>query len=236
MELLTAIIASFVLGLGSSSHCLVMCGPIQAVWTSAKRPGLYALYQFARTGMYVLIGLLFHEFQGLLSLPEWVSNTTALIGLSLVMGVLLYVLVEFLLPESISKPLVRWSSRAGKFPIVPRTALFGAINGLLPCGMVWMAAGVAAPYNRLEVVVLMAAFALGTQPVLLGVGVIKSVTLKLQNLLVRRGAFGKLSVPFLVLVLGIVLTYRGYHYQKELSVQGNANNPTQICVPPAGSH
>ena len=113
----------------------------------SKRPVQFFLYHSARAGVYVLIGLLFHRFQSLLQLPHWSSNSTTLIGISLLLGVLFYLAVEYFLPPQWSRVLIKISSNAGRLKGGSRSVAFGVLNGLLPCGMVWMAAGVAAPHT-----------------------------------------------------------------------------------------
>lgn len=231
MGVLAAVSSAFVLGLGSTGHCLVMCGPLQAVWLPRKKPLAFVLYHGARTLVYVSIALLFHHFQGLLHLPQWSSNSTLLLGLSLLMGVMLYVAVEYFLPRDWTRLLVKLSSRAGKLPPVAKAISFGLLNGLLPCGMVWMAAGVAAPHEPTTVALLMLVFSLGTLPGLSAVPLVRSLFSRVYANL-PTGSFRKWTVPALILATGLILTFRGFSYQQSLNTVDNAHDPTQLCTPP----
>ena len=80
----------------------------------------------------------------------------------------------------------------------------GMINGLLPCGLVYVAGASAASYGHpLAAMVFMAAFGLGTFPLMLalhfsGNKVSPSFRLKLQKM-----------IPFMWGVMGVLLILRG---------------------------
>lgn len=230
MEILALLGSAVLLGLSSSGHCLLMCGPIQGAWISSKKPHLYLLYHLGRTLSYITIALLFRKAALLVALPNWAAQSTLLLGLSLLFGVVFYFLVEFLLPNSWTKPLVRLGSVAGRFPIMPRSFFLGLINGWLPCGMVWMAAAMAIPTeNTVHTVLIMVAFSIGTQPALLGVPLIQQLYRSFQNRV--GGRWSKLTLPVIILILGAVLTFRGYSYGKDLAESDNAHSPEKLCAP-----
>ncbi|HLH55154.1 MAG TPA: sulfite exporter TauE/SafE family protein, partial [Verrucomicrobiae bacterium] len=82
--------------------------------------------------------------------------------------------------------------------------LLGLLNGLLPCGLVYVAcAGATATGGALQGVLYMAAFGVGTVPMILGIGVsgrVLPVTLRLQ---LRK------AVPASVFLLAALLILRG---------------------------
>lgn len=230
METLGILSAAFVMGLSSSGHCALMCGPIQSAWMTSHNVGYAALYHFGRLMTYVLLGLSFYALGQIWSLPLLASKATLMLGLSLVLGALFYLFVEFAMPRSWFRPLMRLSAVAGSLPILPRMLLFGSINGLLPCGMVWLAASLTPGVPSLWFVPLvMLTFLLGTLPSLIGVGVFNRLV---QNIILPTKIVPvKLRMPLLVVIVGGILLFRGYYFQDALQSQGNLNDPEAICLP-----
>jgi len=195
--LLTMFVAGL---LGSLGHCLGMCGPIVAAFGMAQtrfggRPWVrQLLFQVGRVTTYTVLGALIGflggfsrlkdiqdmhaccrpEGQALIAAQAWpwqiwvklgIGLLMVLLGLLLLLGRRLDALLEFRLPRPLQKLLGRGLSQGG-LPF-----LLGLGWGLIPCGLVYMmllrtldaggwrmgAAG-------------MAAFGLGSLPVLLGLG------------------------------------------------------------------
>ena len=234
METLGLLSGAFILGLSSSAHCSLMCGPVQSAWLSATSAFSLGVYHVGRLLSYVLIALGFYSLgkAGIISLSA--SKGTLMLGISLIFGAMMYLAVEYLLPGSWTRPLLRLSSRAGRLPVVPRLFTFGAINGLLPCGMVWMAASLSSQLSSVLLLpVLMGAFLLGTMPALLGVGAFKNALVRWTLKYPNRGQFlpTKLRIPLLVFLLGIIFATRGYYFGDQLQSSGNQNDPSAVCLP-----
>lgn len=163
-----------ILGLVSSLHCMGMCGPIALAVASSAPVGskIYThavVYNVGRVATYAVLGLLFGFLgQGLL-----VAGMQQKI--SIISGVVILLLV--LLPR-------RWKEKAGlnlslyNMPFLKKqfgrhlreathTSRFmtGLLNGLLPCGMVYiaLAASLAQP-SVWSSVAYMVVFGLGTFP------------------------------------------------------------------------
>ena len=201
---------AFLMGLTGSLHCAGMCGPI--VWVMPfqhlqgfkKFLGIF-LYHFARTSVYVLLGLILLSFRGLFH-PEWQRY------ISIVLGVLLLVAGSLaFLPGNRLKLNVPWAEGVknllGRFIGRPGMSTFfvtGALNGLLPCGMVYMAlAASVATGTPLQVAGLLYSFGLGTVPMLVTITLLKS---KLSGSIFQHL---KRSVPVLMFIFGSLFVLRG---------------------------
>ena len=211
---MSILISAFVLGIMGSFHCAGMCGPIAiALPLHGNSVGgkIFggSLYNLGRTITYGIMGALF----GLL------GQGVAMIGfqqkISVIMGSLMIISIVF--PAlfrnqySMSKS---WFSVVGKlkstigkmFSIRSYPSLFfiGMLNGLLPCGLVYMAIAGAIGTGSVGMGTLyMILFGLGTIPMLLGI----SLAGNLLSLAVRN-RINKL-IPLMVVVVGIFFILRG---------------------------
>ena len=169
--------------LGSLGHCLGMCGPLVLMvgvrsqahgWLGAPR---HLLYHGARIAVYVLLGSMVAHIGSLLGMGTRLSQWAGVV--SLVLGLLVALVgLGYLgwLPLGRFEGAWGWLSRAmgkalqwgGLWGIVA----LGALNGLLPCGLVYGALLVTASVgSMLSGALAMLLFGLGTLPALLVVGV-----------------------------------------------------------------
>jgi uncharacterized protein len=163
------LIAGFT-GLAGSLHCLGMCGPLAFAVPSQKSGWrLFAekgSYQLGRTLSYILLGLI----AGLVGRQFWVSGVQQVIGTAcgiVVAGMGTYGLFKRS-PVTFSLTFfpAHWLGRALKSR--QHHLVIGALNGFLPCGMVWLAlAGAVTRWNVWGGVLYMACFGLGTWPLML---------------------------------------------------------------------
>jgi len=201
---------AFALGLLGSLHCAAMCGPLMlALPMPAGGAGRFIagriIYQLGRIATYCLLGVL----AGL------VGKSLFLVGLqrwlSIALGVA--VLAGFLVSKkvAVSAPVVRLVAKlktAMSAQLQRRSfsslALLGTLNGLLPCGLVYVAlAGATAGGAIGGGVAYMALFGLGTLPTMLAIslsGRMFPVGLRLK----LRGA-----LPVGVCLLAALLILRG---------------------------
>jgi sulfite exporter TauE/SafE len=206
MELWTA----FLLGLLGSLHCAGMCGPIAlALPASSASRGTFVLgrtlNQLGRIATYVCLGLV----------GGVVGKTMALAGvqqgLSIGLGslMLLGVFTTQLAPWSVG--VGRWVgwvkaslARHLKQGTPLSLAAMGAMNGLLPCGLVYVACGGAASTGSiLHGIAYMALFGLGTVPMMLSISLAgrsmpMALRLRLQTV-----------VPACLVLMGTLLILRG---------------------------
>ncbi len=212
MQLSNIFEIGFLMGLLGSVHCVGMCGPLVmalpiAQKTAAQKWISLALYHLGKMSSYALLGILF----GLIGsqFPFYVFQQ----NLSIVIGVimLVYVLYVFVLKtkhvlrlDFIYKPVINQLGKLFKNKSIFAFLFIGFLNGLLPCGMVYLALTSAlATQNVLQGGVFMALFGLGTVPALIMValgGQYMSLVFrqKLQNLL-----------PVFIFGMGVLLIVRG---------------------------
>jgi hypothetical protein len=202
---------AFAVGLLSALHCLGMCGGIMAALSVAlpestrTRParllGYLAAYNLGRILSYTLAGAL----AGSLGLTLVEGSGSVEIGWLLrALAALLMVLAGLHLAgwlpaigrlERLGAPLWRrlepLARRLVPVRTVGRAALYGAVWGWLPCGLVYAMLGVAA--GQATVVggaATMAAFGAGTLPTLLVTGLFASRVYRLRHHAVLQRAGG----------------------------------------------
>ncbi|MBS1773167.1 MAG: sulfite exporter TauE/SafE family protein [Bacteroidetes bacterium] len=201
---------AFAMGLAGSLHCAGMCGPI--VWVMPfnfmkgvhKWLGIFS-YHVARISVYALLAVVLHSFRSFFN-PQIQQIISIVLGTGLLfMGLLSFMptsKIKFKLPwaEYIKKQL-------GKFignPSIGSLFITGALNGLLPCGLVYMALAASVTSTGIaNAAGLMYAFGLGTMPMLIGLTIIKNrmVFLKLNHV--------KKLVPLTMFVMGSLFVVRG---------------------------
>lgn len=206
----TGIMIGFLMGLTGSLHCAGMCGPIIWVMPFQHLRGFkkwlgVALYHIGRISVYAAGGLLLHSFKSLFN-PQWQQYISILMGaLLLVAGVLSFV------PLTGVKWQLPWSSFVknsfGKFISNPRLSALlaaGIMNGLLPCGLEYMALSLSVTSASAgEAVMYMYAFGLGTMPMLVSITILKS------RLKFAGTPFLKRMVPVLLFLFGTAFMVRG---------------------------
>jgi sulfite exporter TauE/SafE len=176
--------AALLLGLAAGGHCFVMCGGIIAALgmatakDTAGRPrrSLLVAYQLGRIGSYAIAGLAFGGLAGglvAIADADAVSRTLRVLSAA---AMLLAAMVVF---GGIRDPSARLGSRVwarlaplGRrlLPVAtPQRALaFGAVWGWMPCGFVYTVLVIATlQADPVSAALTMAAFGLGTLPVML---------------------------------------------------------------------
>ena len=214
------LITAFGLGVLGSAHCLGMCGPL-ALAIPARRNTFLQRFKSAlllnggRVITYAAIGALFGLFGRGLQLAGLQQ------GVSIAMGAL--ILLSLLMP-SIMK--LGWlTRRTGTFVIhaqsmmaqqLKRTSnagLFftGTLNGLLPCGMVYLAvAGALAQDGWWQGALFMLFFGLGTWPALIGLrisGGFFGPRFRTNLKRIAPFAYAAIAVLFILRGLGLGIPY-----------------------------
>jgi len=206
MQLWTA----FLLGFVGSAHCAGMCGPLALAlphWGRGQGSFLLGrfLYNFGRiityAGMGAIFGLL-GQGAALAGLQRWVSLT---LGALILMGVI--VAPRFANRVPVTRG-VNWL-KAALGSMLQRRAMpamfgIGLLNGLLPCGLVYVACAAAtATGDVLSGMRYMIAFGLGTVPMLLAISLLGT---KLQFALRFRV---QRLIPASLILVGMLLLLRG---------------------------
>lgn len=206
------LISALVLGLMGSFHCVGMCGPI-ALSLPLRGNTIFqkliggSLYNIGRTVTYGLMGAVFgligQGFQ-LMGFQRWIS---IIMGTLMILSILIPTIFkrfktgnnDFLtgkLRQAIAK-LFAQKSYGGLF-------LIGLLNGLLPCGLVYMAiAGAIGAGSVVEGILFMVIFGLGTLPMLLFISLLGNVvSISFRNKISK-------VIPYLVVVIGLIFILRG---------------------------
>lgn len=214
MSVSTALIGSaFVMGLAGSLHCIGMCGPLALSLPVSHKNGLSRIcggliYNSGRIFSYTSMGLIFGSLGNLFIATKWQSSLSITLGII----ILLYLLIpkkyfHFSATAALSKPFVFLRQQLGKlFHSKKSGSLFfiGVLNGLLPCGLVYLALTSsvisASPVNGS---MFMLFFGLGTFPmmfatVLMGNYLNQSLRQKIHSV-----------VPALLFFMAVLLILRG---------------------------
>jgi len=207
------LISGFALGIVSSFHCVGMCGPIAFslpvyYLPAPKKLAGILLYHSGRIFIYATLGVIF----GLVGRQFFLAGSQQLFSIVLGIIILLYLLQSYFIKRSIQIPFVqgfqqRIQTLMGAFIQKKQLyALFllGMANGLLPCGMVYLAiTGAMAAGTALGGIGFMAAFGIGTFPPLFLLSYFgHSIGIAARNKMKR-------AVPYFVAVMAILLILRG---------------------------
>jgi uncharacterized protein len=202
------LLAAISLGFLGSFHCVGMCGPIALALPVHNKPPvlkhvLIVLYNLGRITTYSLFGLI----AGIM------GQSIAMAGfqqaLSITIGVILLTSVLFTFKNSLSgSGFFLWikASLSRLFSKGTRPSLFivGLLNGFLPCGLVYMGiAGAMATGDVAKGVAFMAAFGLGTAPLMFALPVIGSSLTSSSKNKIRK------ATPVVVTIMALLLILRG---------------------------
>lgn len=202
---------AFLMGLFGSLHCALMCGPIMLGMPFQNRKMFgatihFLAYQIGRILTYTLLGFL----------VGCVGNTIKLFSnqqsLSLTVGILLilFTLLQFM-PKYVSffvamqsRLITPISELMGRIFKLPFWGFFaGMLNGIIPCGMVYLALATAiANGNWAGGATFMFLFGLGTTPLMMlvslgGIFLKKHFSFSSQKL-----------IPWFTLLVGAMLILR----------------------------
>jgi len=201
---------ALILGLVGSLHCAGMCGPLALAlpMVGSTRTGFITgrlFYNFGRMITYCLLGVIFGlvgRTLVLAGIQRWVSIT---LGLILLFGLISS--RKLALWKPVTSLLFRLKSRMSGLlqqRSLASLGILGMLNGLLPCGLVYVAcAGATATGSLLTGVQYMALFGLGTLPMMLGIGLCGRLVPIALRLHFRK------AVPASVCLLAGLLILRG---------------------------
>lgn len=209
----TFVITGFILGLTSSLHCMGMCGPIAMAipvqrknnWTilnGVLQYNLGRVFTYAILGFLIgSIGLTIHTF-GVL---QWLSILSGILLIAYAWRKWLGKSFHAQLPSLnvngfVSKGI--GTILRSKFPF--KLPLLGALNGLLPCGMVYVALmNALLAGNQSMSAFAMIGFGLGTLPSMMAVGFAAGkITGALRTKL-------NATVPYMLTIVGLLVILRG---------------------------
>jgi|ERR1700752_3053378 len=207
-------LAAISLGFFGSFHCIGMCGPIALtipVYTQGRfyKTASILLYNSGRIFTYSLLGIFF----GL------VGQGFALAGLQQILSVALGVLIllAILLPQQIVLKYTITNTFFKLFGIIKSKLadrltkkgfssllILGALNGLLPCGLVYMAiAASVASSSVLNAALFMAFFGLATVPLMFSISYFSNLVSIRFRSNIRK------AVPYVTTIMALLLIVRG---------------------------
>lgn len=207
-------ISAAVLGFAGSLHCVGMCGPIalslpvNADYRSNR--GLGTLLYFAgKTTTYVLLGMLFGLLGHQLVIAGWQRGLSIVLGSAMLVFALITIFKPALFHSNKLTILIgdKLSPLMGHFLRKPGAAsslVFGGLNGLLPCGLLYVALSAAVATGSVKTAAaFMLVFGISTMPLMLFL-VLFSAQLSLQYRNVMRR-----WLPVFTAVVAVLLILRG---------------------------
>ncbi|MDN5213891.1 sulfite exporter TauE/SafE family protein [Fulvivirgaceae bacterium BMA12] len=225
---------ALVIGVGGSVHCLGMCGPI-ALAIPVKNHGLNTvlinrlIYNLGRVTTYGAMGLVV----GVVGLGIEIAGIQKYLSIILGASLIFYILFAsgrfsaFSGSTLFNRILLKIKALfAKKLSLKGKrnNFLIGMLNGLLPCGLVYVALVnsllVSSPW---EGFLFMMVFGLGTIPAL----VILPLATRIFN--IKSLTYFKKFVPFLVFGLGIFLIFRGLNFDDPFFT--SPNGVINSCLP-----
>jgi hypothetical protein len=209
----TFVITGFILGISSSLHCIGMCGPIAMALPLNRRSNATILsgslqYNLGRTITYALLGVVAGLFGLTVNTFGFLQWASIFAGVFLILYAWrkLFTRIRFLhVPNFFFT--TQMNGVLGKIIKSNNPAklwLFGALNGLFPCGMVYAAllnailAG--SPVNSS---LAMISFGLGTIPAMLFVSFAIGKISKERQRSFRR------ALPYILSLVGVIVILRG---------------------------
>lgn len=208
------LVSALILGLMGSFHCAGMCGPIAIALplpgnSAARKTFGGILYNLGRTVTYGIMGAVFGLLGQGLQLLGFQQKVSVLMGALMIVSVLFPNIFrnQYSLDKSWFSAVGKLKRKMGEmFSVRSFQSLFfiGMLNGLLPCGLVYMAiAGAIGTGGVAGGALFMILFGLGTIPMLLAISLAGNL---MSN--VVRAKINKL-IPVLIVVVGILFILRG---------------------------
>lgn len=201
--------AAISMGVIGSLHCVGMCGPILAA--TQQKQGRWTgemLHHAGRLLTYATLGGLVGALGSSINMMGYQQGFSITIGTTLLAAVCIYPIMRKFkqLEASIGKLSIRLSSWVHRSGLSRNSMRFGMgiANGLLPCGLVYLAlAGASSTFTPWDGALFMTFFGLGTLPALAAVGAIaKHLSLSLRSKARRL-------IPITMILMGGLLIARG---------------------------
>jgi hypothetical protein len=223
MEAINIISIITIAFLGSFGHCIGMCGGIVIAytstkvddkWSKTKQSFAHLSYSFGRVSTYMILGALFGLIGGVATINNTANGTLLIVAgvLMILAGLSLSGKIKFLtlIEHSISKN--SWYQSTFKSLLGKQSFysffLLGMLNGLLPCGLVYsfaiIAASTTSPFWG---AVVMGIFGLSTIPALFSLGFFVGLFTQsgVRKTMIKLAAIS-------VILYGLFTIYSGYKF------------------------
>lgn len=225
--------SGFLLGLLGSLHCVGMCGPLAMALPDPNVSNtrfLFGrlLYNLGRAVTYAIMGLIF----GLIGYGLHLTGIQQIVSIAIGVLILINAIPAFARINSHwQKPVVS-KLKAILAPMFQKTAasglfIIGLLNGLLPCGFVYMGiAGAILTGSAVMGASFMFLFGLGTLPMMMAISMSRRFFTPKFRFHINR------AMPFIALLVGALLILRGLnlgipYVSPDLS--DNAGHMTNCC-------
>lgn len=205
-------IAGIGMGMVSSLHCIGMCGPLVMALPLPQQAGFRRMlavitYNAGRLTTYGILGALFGLVGRRLQVAGWQQWLSVMLGIVIIVwwiatraGQQTSFWPARVLQQAVTRLNLYLWKRAGKAGFY----LLGMANGLLPCGMVYLAVAAAISTGSAGLSTLfMVCFGLGTLPAMTGIGYFSVWFNQSVRLYLRR------LVPVFTVLVGVLLILRG---------------------------
>ncbi len=209
-----AISSGFLVGLLGSFHCIGMCGPIALALPIHQQNTVQKIlslltYNLGRIITYSFLGLIFGLIGKTLFIGKYQQVFSIVIGSIILLILLIPFIGKKLNQGTILSKYHRMiqqqlSSLFKKEKNIFNLFIIGIFNGLLPCGLVYMAiAGSLSTGNINHAILFMLSFGLGTVPIMFSVAffgnyISQSIRKKINK-----------AVPFVIGCMAVLLIVRG---------------------------
>jgi sulfite exporter TauE/SafE len=207
-------VAAISLGFMGSFHCVGMCGPIalalpvkQNSFTAKLASSLF--YNIGRIFTYALIGGLFGLIGESFAIAGYQQTVSIALGVAILIMVLLpnQVVSRYRITSFIASYVGKLKQQLGLLfqkNSYPSLFFIGTLNGLLPCGLVYLGiAGAISRGNSMEGALFMSMFGLGTLPTMLALPLLgNTISINFRNKINK-------AVPLFVSLMAILLILRG---------------------------
>ena len=236
METSEVISIAFAMGLVGSLHCIGMCGPIAMTFPIGNRSLIGRLsggvvYNLGRIFTYTALGLLI-GFMGDFFITPKIQSTV-----SISFGVI--ILLSIFLPKALKKRVsvtapvrgffLTLRNRLGRLlSLGTNRSLFaiGLLNGLLPCGMIYLALTSSfITGSAVKGGLFMAAFGLGTFPAMLAVVFFGSYFTQKIRINFRK------AIPVFLACMATLLVLRGLNLGIPYISPLYPSDVTKVAVP-----
>lgn len=205
---------ALIFGFLGSLHCAGMCGPITMVLPIENRNpwgkfSVIALYNVGRVITYALIGLLFGLFGMGIELAGLHQGVSLVVGALMVLSVLFPLVAPKTFKSSIANSAwMGWLRAKIRSLLSSKNSLgfllLGIMNGLLPCGLVYVAlAGALLTGGAIEGAIYMTLFGLGTIPMMAALPLAKGFMITKMKLNPSK------ILPIVTIVVGGLFVLRG---------------------------
>lgn len=206
-------LTAFMIGLAGSLHCAGMCSPLAMTLTSKRAMAGRVLYNLGRITTYGVLGAVVASLGFLFPLERFQNLLSVLLGLSLL--VMASAGITGIRIPLITQAAIRFTGWLKKmfagFMKNKRAGtllLLGALNGMLPCGLTFLALTFCITLaGPLEGFIYMLCFGAGTLPVMLGLVSLAGFLTNRLRWSTRKITTGVMLLSGLLLIARVFITH-----------------------------